>query len=120
MVDVNFDVNGATGTLSGASYGANGGLFNLFEGGSVDWANPLALDVGTGTLTVRLFSSLLSSSTDFNWGFIDPAEGYKHGADVYANFSYEAAPVPLPAGLALILSGLGALGFFGTRRKAIA
>jgi hypothetical protein len=117
-VDVNFDVNGATGTLSGESYGANGGFLGLFEGGTVDWSNPLALDVGTGTLTVSLFSGLFNPSTDFNWGFIDIAEGYKHGADVYASFSYEAAPVPLPAGLALILSGLGALGVVGARRKA--
>ena len=69
---------------------------------------------------MALFSALFSNTTDFNWGFIDPAEGYKHGADVYAKFSYEAAPVPLPAGLALILSGLGALGVFGVRRKAAA
>lgn len=120
IMDVNLSVNGANGTISGESYGANGGLFGLFEGGRVDWGNPLALDVGTGTLTVSLFSGLFSSSTDFNWGFIDIAEGYKHGADVYAKFSYDAAPVPLPAGLALILSGLGALGVVGARRKAAA
>jgi hypothetical protein len=113
-VAVNFNIDSHIGSVTGKSVGSAAGFLNLFFGGNVAWDAPLLLNVGTGTLAVAL------SNASFNYGFLDIKEGSKYGADVSANFTYTAAPapVPLPGTLGLIAAGMSALGFFGIRRGA--
>ena len=114
----NFTINGASGSLAGTVKGHKAYAFPIFfpAWGSVDWANPLQLNLGTGILSVAL-----TGVEHFNKGLFGLERGEAHGGKVYASFSYKEtspAPVPLPAGLGLIAAGIGALGFFGIRRKA--
>lgn len=112
-LDVGFALtsHAAGGTVGGTSIGRK---FFGFQWGEVAWSGPVEIDVGTGLLSV-----LLSDAKHFNKGLFGLSKGEKHGADVYATVSYAAvAPVPLPAGLPLVLVGLGALGCAGFRRKA--
>jgi hypothetical protein len=117
----NFTVNGASGSLAGTVEGHKAFVFPVFfpAWGSVDWANPLELNVGTGILSVAL-----TGVEHFNKGlFSGLNRGEAHGGKVHAEFSYREtspapAPVPLPAGFGLIAAGIGALGLFGFRRKA--
>jgi hypothetical protein len=107
----NFTINGTSGSLAGTIKGHDA---FLFQWGSLDWANPLELDVGRGVLSIAL-----NGIEHFNkgWFGLDPSATKPK---VYAEFSYREtspAPVPLPAGLGLIAAGIGALGFFGFRRK---
>jgi len=84
-----------------------------FEWGALDWKAPLELDVGGGTLSIRL------SDETFGRGLLGLSRGRRSGADVFARVSYAAAsPVPLPAGLPLVLTGLGLLGLLARRRSA--
>jgi hypothetical protein len=95
-----FDFGEASGAVEGTTRGHRGlGL----QWGSVDWTAPLVLDVGGGRLSVEL------ENAGFNRGAFGLSDGERWGSDVKATFSY-TAPVPLPPGLALLMSGLGALG----------
>jgi hypothetical protein len=112
-LDIAFDISshGASGALAGVTRGHA----SFFQWGSIDWSAPLALDVGTGTLSIVL------GGAHFNGGILSLWKGYKHGADVEATFSYAEhtpAPVPLPAGFGLLALGMGALGAASRRRKA--
>jgi hypothetical protein len=111
-LDVGFDLSshGAGGSVAGTTAGHK---FLGFQWGSVDWDQPLDIDVGHGTLSVAL------ADTGFNTGFFGLLKGEDFGSNVKATFSYTApAPVPLPAGLGLIAAACGALGLAGVRRRA--
>jgi hypothetical protein len=109
-LEVRFGLSGgASGAVAGTTAGHR--LLGL-QWGSVDWREPLALDLGDGgILSVALDDAV------FNAGFLGLAGGESFGADVQATFSY-TAPVPLPAGAGLLLLGLGALGLLAMRRSA--
>jgi hypothetical protein len=86
-----------------------------FQWGTLDWQAPLELDLGGGTLSIRL------SDEAFGHGLLGLSRGRRSGADVFARVSYTAgtaSPVPLPAGLPLVLAGLGLLGLLARRRSA--
>ena len=116
-LSVGFSVNGANGPLTGSVAG-HSQWFSIFntQFGSLTFGGPIDLDVGTGILSVAL-----KGVDEFNKGLYGLKKGEKYGGEVSADFSYREnspAPVPLPAGLGLIVAGLGALGFFGARRPA--
>ena len=52
----------------------------LFQWGSLDWTNPLELNVGKGILSVAL-----TGVEHFNKGFLGLNPGHAHGGKVYAN-----------------------------------
>ena len=104
---------GAGGSVAGRVRGREAlGL----QWGSLDWQAPLELAVGGGMLSI-----LLSDET-FGRGVLALGRGRQGGADVFARVSYTpgatAAPVPVPAGLPLALTGLGLLALI--RRRAAA
>jgi hypothetical protein len=109
-LEVRFGLSGGVGgTVAGTTAGHR--LLGL-QWGSVDWREPLALELGDGgVLSVALDDAV------FNAGFLGLAGGRGLGADVRATFSY-AAPVPLPAAAGLLLAGLGALGLLAAGRRA--
>jgi hypothetical protein len=83
--------------------------------GALDWQSPLRLAVGGGTLSIAL------ADRTFNPGVLALGRGRAGGADVFARVSFAAgrtaaAPVPLPSGLPLALTGLGLLAFLRRRR----
>lgn len=108
---VNFNLLTPTGTgiLGGESIAS--GLIR--QHGSVDWSAPLLIALGNGgSLSVAL------SDATFNWGTFGLTPGQRNGADVFATFTYTSpSAVPLPAGLGLILAGIGAMGAAGFRRR---
>lgn len=108
---VNFNLLTPTGSgvLGGESVAS--GLIR--QHGSVDWASPVQIALGNGgTLSVAL------SDATFNWGTFGLTPGQRNGADVFATFTYTSpSAVPLPAGLGLILAGMGAIGAAGYRRR---
>ncbi|HLS18894.1 MAG TPA: VPLPA-CTERM sorting domain-containing protein, partial [Paracoccaceae bacterium] len=91
-------------------------LFGLFQGGQVAWNEPALISFGDGSqLRITL------SNADFNWGMFGTMPGERHGALITANFeliSDSAAVIPLPAGLPLLLSGIGGLALLRRRRNA--
>lgn len=101
---VSLPTTGAGGSVSGHVRGRESvGL----QWGTVGWDVPLQVAVGGGML------SILLSDQSFGRGVLGLARGRQNGADVFARPSYAAgspaSPVPLPAGLPLALTGLGAL-----------
>lgn len=111
LLDVSFGFSGPDLSGSGTVRGTTVGHRELgLQWGSVDWAAPLALDLGGGTLSVTL------EDTVFNGGILGLSPGSRLGADVRATFLY-TTPVPLPAGAGLILAGLAALGLLARRRR---
>lgn len=82
------------------------------NGGSLDVTLPVALLAGSNTLTFSYASPTTFNGTD-RAGFQGTGdEGWGLGQVTVA------APVPEPASAALLLAGLGALGFLGRRRRA--
>ncbi len=108
---VNFNLLSPTGTgiLGGESVAS--GL--ILQYGSVDWSSPLQIALSDGgTLSIAL------SDATFNWGLFGLTPGQRNGADVFATFTYTSpSAVPLPAGLGLLIAGMGALGAAGYRRR---
>ena len=98
-----------TGKIEGTTRGRSI-VFGLFQWGKLKWDDPLTFKNDEfGTLNVAL------SGGKFNKGLLGLCPGQCKGLDVHAKISYEAppAPVPLPASLVLLLSAIGALGWFG-------
>jgi hypothetical protein len=83
----------------------------LPTGGAVDgWTAPL---VGSnGSVSILLPTGFPSGSYDLQ------VRGEAIGPDASYGGTLQVAPVPLPAGLPLLLSGLGMLGGLGRRRRA--
>lgn len=93
--------------IGGSIGGTVRGRAALEQWGSLTWSAPLALAVKGGTL------SILLSDQSFNRGILGLAGGRDGGADVFARVRYvagvTASPVPVPAGLPLLVAGLGLL-----------
>lgn len=102
----------ASGPVSGTTRGVN---HVLKQWGALDWNSPITLTFGEAD-TGRL--SLALSDVIFNKGLFGLNDGYKHGANVTATLTYDAAPIPLPATLPLLLGGLALVG--AARRRATA
>src|SRR5690625_700361 len=116
-VAFNFLSPAGSGTVDGQTAGAEL-FFGLFQGGQVVWNDPEDITFGDGSqLRITL------SDGDFNWGMFGTIPGEGHGALITANFeliSDSAAVIPLPAGLPLLLSGIGGLALLDRRRNAAA
>lgn len=105
------------GTVEGQTAGAEV-FFGLFQGGQVAWNEPTLISFDDGSQL-----SITLSGEDFNWGAFGLNNGEAYGAIVSANFeliSDSAAVIPLPAGLPLLLSGIGGLALLRRRRNAAA
>ena len=82
--------------------------------GSLDWHAPLEVALGGGML------SILLSDESFGHGLLGLGKGRRNGANVFARVSYTAgtpaaSPVPVPAGLPLVLTGLAVLALLRRR-----
>ena len=102
------------GAASGSTTGVNA---LLTQWGAVSWDGPITLAFGkgdTGRLTLALSDAI------FNKGLFGLNEGYKYGANISATLTYDAAPVPLPATLPLLLGGIALVGAAARRRSRAA
>lgn len=107
----------ASGTTVGASFDFLG--VPVLEYGKLVWDEKLIeLAFGNGGLLQISLSDVI-----FNKGFLGTSSGEFWGATVSADFtlvSDSTAVIPLPAGLPLLLSGMGGLAFLRWRRGAAA
>ena len=104
-------------TAGGASGSTTGVNALLTQWGAVSWDGPITLAFGkgdTGRLTLALSDAI------FNKGLFGLNEGYKYGANISATLTYDAAPVPLPATLPLLLGGIALVGAAARRRSRAA
>ncbi len=111
-VAFNFADPVAAGVVGGTTRGVD---LVLAQWGEVNWDGPVTLSFGqgdTGKLTLALSDAI------FNKGLFGLHEGYKHGANISATLTYDAAPIPLPATLPLLLGGLALVGAAARRRQA--
>ncbi len=95
-----------TGQLGGTTQGVQ--FLGFFVKGQVQWDDPLQVVFGPGD------SGLLTISLN------DATFKQKKDAQISATFEYATAPIPLPAGLPLLLSGIAAFGFVAHRRRKAA
>lgn len=123
-VQLDYAVNGSSVNVitdSGASYfGEGGGTGPRLQGNVAPFSN--TNDVGVASF----FYQVASSATTGNVGLagfdqFNNAENsgsflLSSGPSGYS-LTYSIAPVPEPTGLALLLAGLGAVGFVGRRRQ---
>lgn len=109
-VDFTFTTPAGFGQVTGTTHAAKG---LLTAWGELIWDGPTEISFGDGrVLTVTL------SNAKFNKGiFSDFFPGYGFGADVEAIFALSA--IPLPAGLPLLLSGVGGLALLRRRQKVV-
>lgn len=110
-ISVGFDFTSPV--LNGTSSGETSGdsLLGLLQWGSLTWVNPTDLVMSSGDI---LRVSL--SNETFNEGLFGLFPGQRHGATVSATFEYVA--VPEPATLALLGTGLLAIGVVRRKRRS--
>ena len=108
-----FDFNSGAGVISGWVFEAPTNVITgvTLNGSSAAWQHGSMFGSDSWTLP----------STSLNAGAQTIAVTGNSGATFHANFTYAEAPaaaVPEPETYAMMLAGLGALGFVGRRRKA--
>ena len=95
-----------------------GDIFTVSFNDGIDQLLNIAINASGGAQFFGFTDTSLFSSVTIS----RPCDG-TNGCDYWGldNIAFNVAPVPLPAALPLLLSGLGALGFAGwRRRKAVA
>ena len=102
------------GDVDGVTYGEST-LFGFYQEGEVEWNGPAYLNFGPLADGI-LIASL--SDEDFNEGYFGLNEGYCKGAIVELTLKYEkeATPVPEPATMLLLGTGLFGLAAIGRKR----
>ena len=114
-VDFSFNTPSTSGTLNGSTDGKLA-FFGVFQWGQMSWDNPLVLNFGkngSGEIQISLFGK---DGPKFNKGIFGTHPGERYGANVYAKVKYTTAAIPLPAGLPLLLAGLGGFGLLARRK----
>jgi hypothetical protein len=108
-----FDVSGGTGTFVSLTIDLNGTLFTLADASNT----PKVTFDGSGTLTDFFYTSAAIPGFNSSGEFFDNINGEKSMFGLWRVEDAVVTPVPEAETYAMMLAGLGLVGFMGLRRK---
>lgn len=109
--------NFGSGSLTFASGGTGDNVGFCFCGGSESSVTNIAVPVGYVSDTALSDNATYDNATFASLGITPGTYAWSWGGGADQSFTIEAGATPLPAALPLFATGLGALGWFGWRRK---